>query len=217
MLFSKKKSKPGRAWSDRAWSDYEIALMDLQTTNIDSKPTRNENYAEQLISVHDQFVQRNRKLTNLLDDYITQRSKRVKENRVLKFIIFGFFLALLAVLTAAVIVFVYSRRDSEENLASAISLVSVSVTYLGSLIGVFEIMSKYLFPTDEEKDTISMIQAVINNDVQVEKTMSDAIGKSFSDDVERLRIYKQLREDDAISDEELAELKAAVIEKLKKQ
>ena len=39
------------------------------------------------------------------------------------------------------------------------------------------IISKYLFPFDEEKDTIEMIKTVIQNDVQVEKIMSEAIDK----------------------------------------
>lgn len=157
---------------------YKEVLRDLLISNFDNKPTKNEEYAEQLMNVHAQFVNRNGKLTNLLDDYIEQRRKRVETNNFLKKFIFWFFVGLLAVLTIAVVVFIVCNRNSN-SIPSMVSLLSVSATYLASLIAVFEIMSKYLFPIDEEKDTITMIQAVIDNDVQVEELMSKAIDKSI--------------------------------------
>ncbi len=195
-------------------SSYKKVLWELMTSNFDSNPTRNEEYAEQLMNVHAQFVKRNGKLTDLLDDYIEQRRSRVETNNFLKKFIFWFFIALLAILTVAVAVFMISNRD-RDSIPSMVSLLSVSVTYLASLIAVFEIMSKYLFPIDEEKDTISMIQAVINNDVQVEELMSKAIDKSHSEIIERLRMLKQLHDDNVLTEEEFDKIKKDLIEKLK--
>ena len=186
------------------------------TSRFDSKPTKNEEYAEQLMNVHAQFVKRNGKLTDLLDDYIIQRRDRVKTNNFLKKFIFWFFIGLLGVLTIAVAVFLICNRNSD-SVSSMVSLLSVSVTYLASLIAVFEIMSKYLFPIDEEKDTISMIQAVINNDVQVEELMSNAIDKSHSEVIERLKMLKQLCDDKVLTDEEFNEIKKNLIEKIKEK
>lgn len=195
---------------------YRKVLWDLMTSKFDSKPTKNEEYAEQLMNVHAQFVKRNGKLTDLLDDYITQRRDRVKTNNFLKKFIFWFFIGLLGVLTIAVAVFLIYNRNSD-SVSSMVSLLSVSVTYLASLIAVFEIMSKYLFPIDEEKDTISMIQAVINNDVQVEELMSNAIDKSHSEVIERLKMLKQLCDDKVLTDEEFNEIKKNLIEKIKEK
>ncbi len=195
---------------------YRKVLWDLMTSKFDSKPTKNEEYAEQLMNVHAQFVKRNGKLTDLLDDYIIQRRDRVKTNNFLKKFIFWFFIGLLGVLTIAVAVFLICNRNSD-SVSSMVSLLSVSVTYLASLIAVFEIMSKYLFPIDEEKDTISMIQAVINNDVQVEELMSNAIDKSHSEVIERLKMLKQLCDDKVLTDEEFNEIKKNLIEKIKEK
>lgn len=195
---------------------YRKVLWDLMTSKFDSKPTKNEEYAEQLMNVHAQFVKRNGKLTDLLDDYIIQRKDRVKTNNFLKKFIFWFFIGLLGVLTIAVAVFLICNRNSD-SVSSMVSLLSVSVTYLASLIAVFEIMSKYLFPIDEEKDTISMIQAVINNDVQVEELMSNAIDKSHSEVIERLKMLKQLCDDKVLTDEEFNEIKKNLIEKIKEK
>lgn len=197
-------------------SSYKEVLRDLLTSNFDNKPTKNEEYAEQLMNVHAQFVSRNGKLTNLLDDYIEQRRKRVETNNFLKKFIFWFFVGLLAVLTIAVVVFIVCNRNNN-SIPSMVSLLSVSATYLASLLAVFEIMSKYLFPVDEEKDTITMIQAVINNDVQVEELMSKAIDKSHSEVIERLRLLKQLYNERVLTDEEFNEIKRNLIEKIKEE
>lgn len=198
--------------SDKSYF-YDV-LSSLLTSKFDSQPTKNEEYAEQLKNVHAQFVKRNGSLTELLDDYITQRRNRVKTNNFLKNIIFWFFIALLGVLTIAVVIFIICNRNSN-SIPSMVSLLSVSVTYLASLIAVFEIMSKYLFPIDEEKDTINMIQTVINNDVKVEELMSKAIDKSHSEIFERLKMLKQLCDDKVITDEEFNEIKKNLIEKIK--
>ena len=197
-------------------SSYIEVLRDLLTSNFDNKPTKNEKYAEQLMNVHAQFVIRNGKLTDLLEDFIEQRRKRVETNNFLKKFIFWFFVGLLAVLTIAVVVFIVCNRNSN-SIPSMVSLLSVSVTYLASLIAVFEIMSKYLFPIDEEKDTITMIRAVINNDVQVEELMSRAIDKSHIEIIERLKLLKQLRDENVLTDEEFNEIKRDLIEKIKEE
>lgn len=194
---------------------YRKVLLELLTSKFDSKPTKNEEYAEQLMNVHVEFVKRNGKLTDLLDDYIQQRRDRVKINNFLKKFIFWFFIALLGILTIAVAIFMICNRN-RDSISSMVSLLSVSVTYLASLIAVFEIMSKYLFPIDEEKDTISMIQAVINNDVQVEELMSKAIDKNHSEVIERLKMLKQLRDDEVLTDNEFNEIKKDLIEQIKK-
>ena len=193
---------------------YPLLLRELLSSDYDSQPTKNEEYAEQLMKVHAQFAKRNGKLTDLLDDFIQQRRDRVKTNKSFKNIIFWFFVCLLGLLTIGVVVFIICNRTSE-SVAGMISLISVLATYLASLIAVFEIISKYLFPLDEEKDTISMIQTVINNDVKVEEIMSKEIDRGNGASIERLRALKQLMDDGVLTQEEFTELKKALLEKLK--
>lgn len=195
-------------------SSYYHVLHDLLSSTFDDNSTKNEEYAKQLMEVHAQFVNRNRKLTTLLDDFIQQRKNRVKTNNFLKKFIFWFFIGLLGILTIAVAIFLIYNRNSD-SIPSLVSLLSVSVTYLASLIAVFEIMSKYLFPIDEEKDTISMIQAVINNDVQVEKLLSNSIDKSHSEIIEQLKAYRELYNNKTLTYDEFEELKKDLLEKTK--
>lgn len=193
---------------------YETVLLKLLSSKFDSKPTKNEEYAKQLMNVHAEFVNRNRKLTNLFDDYLEQRRNRVKTNNFLKKFIFWFFISLLGTLTVAVVVFLICNSSSD-SIPSMVSMLSVLATYLASLIAVFEIMSKYLFPIDEEKDTINMIQAVINNDVKVEELMSSAIDKKHNEVFERLVLLKRLCDDKVLTEDEFNEIKKNLIEKIK--
>lgn len=195
-------------------NNFLATLAELLSSNYDNKPTKNEEYAKQLVSVHEEFVRRNEKLTALLDDFINQRKERVRTNNFLKKFIFWFFVGMLATLTITVVFFV-AFNITIKTIPAMVSIISVSATYLASLIGIFQIMSKYLFPVDEEKDTISMIKAVIDNDVQVEQLMSNAIDKSFANDVEHLKLMKDLQDSHIISQDEFVELKESILKKIK--
>lgn len=199
---------------DDYFKQYSKIVSDMFKSKIDQRSTQNEKYAKQLMGVHTEFANRNTKLTDLLEDYITQRNERVKTNNSLKKIIFWVFIGLLGILTLAAAIFIVCNRNIE-TIPAMVSLLSVSVTYLGSLIAIFEIMSKYLFPIDEEKDTINMIQTVINNDVKVEEIMLKAIDKTHTEIIERLKAIKNLHNDGVLTDEEFNELKNNILAELK--
>ncbi|MCM1055482.1 MAG: hypothetical protein NC394_08175 [Bacteroides sp.] len=199
---------------DEFTQQYNKILSDMIKSKIDQRSTQNERYAKQLISVHTEFANRNTKLTDLLEDYIVQRRKRVTTNNKLKKIIFWVFIALLVILTLTVAIFIICNR-SIETVPAMVSLISVSLTYLGSLIAVFEIMSRYLFPIDEEKDAINMIQTVINNDVKVEEIMLEAINKTHTEIIERLNSINNLHKEGVLTDEEFMELKKIILAELK--
>ena len=139
---------------------------------------------------------------------------RVEDNNSLKKFLFWFFVVLLAALTIAVVVVFVKVDFNKSNVTSMVSLLSVAVTYLGSIIAIFEIISKYLFPTDEEKDTINMIKTVIDNDIKVDDIMSKAIQADKGMDVERLKSYKILYDEDIITEEEFKNLKSNVLKRL---
>ena len=112
-----------------------------------------------------------------------------------------------------VIVFVKVDLNNITNASSVIALVSVIVTYLTSMLSIFNIMSKYLFPADEEKDAIGMISTVISNDLNVEKIMTDAIKNNNQPDLSFLTQYKELLDKNIITQEEFEKMKAKIISK----
>lgn len=194
---------------------FDNVLLDLLKSRYDSNKTTNESYAAQLVAVHKEFATRNAELTTLLKDYITQRRVRVTQNTQYKKWMYIIFVGLFVALTVAVI-FVFCRTDIDNaNIEGIVSLVTVAATYLSSVLSIMKIMSKYLFPVDEEKDTIEMIKAVIKNDIEVEKIMSDAIDKAKNIDAEKLRECKALFDENILTQNEFDRLKADILNKVK--
>lgn len=144
----------------------------LEDSEPDDRSTTDEKYAEGLLKAHDQVVKRNILLTNLLENYIKSHSEKIAENRWYKRIMFFVFLGAFVAFTGATL-WMFLRTDfSSADIPQVVSLLSVGATYIGSVFVAYEIMFKYLFPTDEEKDMISMIKTVIENDLKVEEFSS---------------------------------------------
>jgi hypothetical protein len=128
-------------------------------------------------------------------------------NKKLKTILFVVFVLLLLALTFALIN-VYLRTDINKAVpSSVVSLFSVMITYLGSILSIFKIMSKYLFPVDEEKDTLDMIKTVISNDITVEELMLKSIKENDDNNIILLKKYKELLDQKIITNEEFDRLK----------
>lgn len=72
------------------------------------------------------------------------------------------------------------------------------------------------FPIDEEKDAVSMIKTVLNNDFKVEKLISKEVGHNQNEMLGNFRTIKQLYDDKILTEEEFNEAKKGLLEKLKK-
>ncbi len=144
----------------------------LESSSYDVQSTTSEDYARGLLDAHLNIVARNKLLTKLLDNYINTSEKRNKENVILRRVLFGIFTFILILLTVAVVVVLCKVDFNQVTISLVLSLFSVGGTYVGSLFTIYEIMIKYLFPTDQEKDTISMIRTLIENDIKVEELAS---------------------------------------------
>lgn len=148
---------------------YQDYLKELLNTNYDSVPTDNIHLARLLPFLRKNLLERDQQLTDLLTKYITQCTKRISTNNFFKKIIFWIFVALLMVLTVVVVVVFWKTDLNNIDISSVVALFSIAGTYLGSLISIFRIMSKYLFPIDELKDTIEMIKVLTNKDMRLQE------------------------------------------------
>ena len=192
-------------------SNYTDTLNELNSSSYDNVSTTNEVYAKQLAVIRQGFVDRNKLLTSLLNSFITQRNARIKTNMFFKKFMFWFFLSLLFILTAAVVTLAFFLVPIVDTLSAAASLISAFLTYLASLIGIFQIISKYLFPSDEEKDTINMIKTVINNDIEVEKITSIESNQINKGCVEQLNLLNELLNKKLVTEEEFVKFKSSLI------
>lgn len=151
-------------------NDYRSLLSDLLSIPIDQNSTEDLALAHQLEFVKKELVERSKKLNDLIQIYSDDHRGKSKQNRRMKWILFGVFIALLVVLTGAV-VFVCIKTDfNNVDISSVISLLSVMATYVTSIISIIRIMCKYLFPPDEEKFVIDMIKSITANDAEILKS-----------------------------------------------
>ncbi len=157
-------------------------LDDLPSESYNDESTVNEEYAKGLMTAHTQFAKRNEKLTELPNNYVDRNKKRSHGNDVMKYVSFGIFMLIIVLLTIAVFVAIVKANLDTTTMPAMVSLVSIVATYLGSIITILQIIFKYLFPTDEEKDTISMIQTIIQNDLRVEEMAASRLKNTSSQD-----------------------------------
>ena len=121
------------------------------------------------------MIERNILLTTLLKNYIDSHAEKTRTNKWYKAILFYTFVIAFIAFTAAVAVVFLKADLNAATVPLVVSLLSVGATYVGSIFIAYEIMFKYLFPADEEKDMISMIKTVIENDLKVEEFASKSL------------------------------------------
>lgn len=148
---------------------YQYYLSELLNTHYDNMSTDNMQMARWLLRFRKNLLKRDQQLTNLLEKYIEQCIKRVSTNNFFKKMIFWIFITLLVALTVAVVAVFWKTDINNMDISSVIALLSIAGTYLGSLISIFRIMSKYLFPIDELKDSIEMIKVLTDKDIRMQE------------------------------------------------
>ena len=104
-------------------------------------------------------------ITDILNNYTNQQKDRFNyKSRTQKFI-FWFLMALVAALTAALIAWIsyLFKYHQSFDIPDIIGLVTSCITYLSSLLTIFLVIVKYVFPEDEEKNFNELVSNIIKN------------------------------------------------------
>lgn len=192
-------------------NEFNDVLLTLLKSRYDVQKSKSEGYANDLNNVQSEFVKRNKSLTQLLSGYIKEKEDRVKINKRLKITLFIVFVGLLLGLTVGIIVVFCKINFNQINVVAVTGLVSACVTYIGSLLAILKIMAKYLFPCDEEKDTIDMIKTVLQNDNQVEEMLTERLKGNREVISNTLREYKKLYDEGILEETEYKSLKEKIL------
>lgn len=156
---------------DQIKKSYNKYLAELFGTEYGEQSIRDNTFAvKHYAEVRRNFTERDTQLTILLVNYINRCIKRIDTNSFFKKIIFWIFAVLLMLFTVMVVYVFYKVDINDVNVETLIALFSVAGTYLVSLISIFRIMSKYLFPVDELKDSIEMIKVLTQKDTYIQQS-----------------------------------------------
>lgn len=154
-----------------------LDVNELSSYGINASITSDEyrNYKNDLLAMHSAVSARNTHFSALLQNYVRQQDIRSSLNTTLKCIVFIFYVTLLIVFSIRFFDLLGRYDFADVDVESLVSLLTVTATYVGSFIGSFEIITKYLFPPDEEKDASIILQALIENDKQTEESVTTFI------------------------------------------
>lgn len=119
-----------------------------------------------------EYVKRNEIITALFKTYNDNTERRMKTNRRCKKITFWFLLISIFILTFAIVgLFIVLLKYNLINDSIAI-VISACVTYLGSLLSILQIITKYLFPNNEDKNVLELLKTIIEKDNNLDNSIN---------------------------------------------
>lgn len=104
-------------------------------------------------------------ITSILENYKDQQSKRNKNKYSKQKTIFWVLMVLVCGLTIALALWIGFLFCFHQTIATPeiIGLITSCITYLSSLLIIFFVIVKYVFPEDEEKDFNELVAIIIKN------------------------------------------------------
>lgn len=132
-----------------------------------------EDYIESDQNFKDNFQTHEQKLrdseiTSLLRQYIGSYADKVKQQRRFRRTLFILCSSIIGAFSIAFLVIaIYSAiRPAAVDVPKVVSLISVCVTFLGSILGLAQIITKYCFPENDEEYITKIVEAIQANDLQ---------------------------------------------------
>lgn len=119
----------------------------------------------------DQQRARDKEITTLLQLYVKAYEYKNKSNKLYKGILFGACVGILIAFTTALIILVNKLSISSDNTSveAVVQLVSVCITFLTLIVGILKIITKYVFPVNDEAYITRIVELIQNNDLENKK------------------------------------------------
>lgn len=112
--------------------------------------------------------ERDKSISELLALYVKAYRYKNQSNKVYKIILFAVCI-LSVVLFGGVLVYlmIYLNGSCEEtSVESIIQLVTVSVTFVTLIVSILKIITKYVFPVNDEEYITRIVELIQNNDLK---------------------------------------------------
>lgn len=114
---------------------------------------------------------RDKEVTELLSLYVSGYKYKNKSNKWYKGILLGL-CSLILLVFSGVFIFLVLKVDfanAESSVSSVIELISVCITFLTLIVGILTIITKYVFPENEEQYITKIVEIIQNNDLENKK------------------------------------------------
>lgn len=114
---------------------------------------------------------RDKKITELLTQYVDAYSYKNKSNKWYKAILLGLCATILVAFCIVFIVLIlrFSWGDHNTSGGTVVELISVCITFLTLIVSILKIITKYVFPEKEEEYITRIVEIIQNNDLENKK------------------------------------------------
>lgn len=131
---------------------------------------------------------RDKKITELLSQYVDAYTYKNKSNKWYKGIVLGVCLAILICFCIVFIILVFNsaRYGDDISTKNIVQLISVCITFLTLIVSILKIITKYVFPKKEEEYITRIVEIIQNNDLENKKeniNVKTKISKETKEDI----------------------------------
>lgn len=136
--------------------------------------------------------QRDKKITELLSQYVEAYRYKNKSNKWYKGLLFGLCSIILLSFSVVFVILIFKIdfSNSQPSTESIIQLISVCVTFLTLIIGIIKIITKYVFPEKEEEYITRIVEIIQKNDLKNKKENIRAKTNSENSVIEELTEFE---------------------------
>ncbi len=114
---------------------------------------------------------RDKKITELLEQYVSAYTYKNSSNKLYKIILFLVCISILTTFSVAFVIFVSKLKYQTDAVAvgNIVQIISVCITFLALIISVLQIITKYVFPENEDEYITRIVEIIQNNDLENKK------------------------------------------------
>lgn len=114
---------------------------------------------------------RDKKVTELLEQYVAEYEFKNKNNKWYKNILFGTSMLLLLIICGVFLKLISGIDFNAEDVSveAMVQVISVCVTFLTLIVGILTIITKNVFPENEQEYITRIVEIIQNNDLENKK------------------------------------------------
>lgn len=139
----------------------------FQSVNNDDE--MREAYVDEFTT--DQQKKRDKKITELLNQYVDAYCYKNKSNKWYKRILVGMCIVIVFAFSVifAILLFQINGSNNDMPLEGMIKLITVCITFLALIVSILKIIAKYVFPENDEEYITRIVEIIQNNDLENKK------------------------------------------------
>lgn len=161
---------------------------------VDNDKEMADAYVDSYMTIQQRL--RDKKITELLNLYVSGYRYKINSNKWYKGILLGCSCLILAAFSVTFIVLLWNMdfSDNASSITSMVEVITVCITFLSLIVGILTIITKYVFPEKEEEYITRIVEIIQNNDLENKKENIRAPLRNSQEDEEKKKIIEAIKD-----------------------